>query len=587
MKQFALSASGFKGYTSNATHAGVDQLAPPSVNTLVDTDGSATSRLGYENTGWDLSNANEAHTTFYMRTYDITFFAGGTKVYYIDHGRSNTVVDTGLSLTDGTTTRFAEYAGDVYLTNQTDGLRRIVVMRLNDAAATSGDANVTVDVDGAARLSVFGINGSGDLRINGTAEAYNAVTVSTGVITLVGTLSATYADNAIAIRVHDISSTREKFSKLTFWRERMTGIGAVSSTNADQPNANVFFSKFATAAVLENIIDFTFGAGGSTMELVGKSGINTNILDTEDYLYVFKEKATYIINTSDVTVSSGASIPNLRSPVHGCLNEDCAVDMGNGEIAFITNDKRFMRVKISTDSGAPVVFPDESFDVDLREDLKNMDKDQTGALTFYHSGKRRAIFQVKVDGGWTTFVFDNNIRAWQPPQEGKYFRSYFERDGLLYATSATDDTIYLIDSTYSDDGAAIEHKAATGVFDVDDARLSRLEAKGTISPQTTLNFRIPVNNADLTTVSPKSIVGANFSYPLGGSLGSSSLGSTTIAGDASAEQIAEWKKRFDVWPNDANRTQIVASSFGDGSRWKWKSYALIGKKHSQSLTPLS
>lgn len=577
---------GFKGYTANVTNPSPDMLAPPSVNVLVTDHGDVETRLGYEDTGWNLNNANEAHTTFYHKTYDITFFAGGTKVYYIEHSRSNTVVDTGLSLTDGTTTRFAEYAGDVYLTNQTDGLRRIVVGRLNDAAANSGDANVAIDADMAARLTVFGINGSGNLRIQGTNEAYNAVDAGTGVVTLVGTLSQSYSDNAICIRVHDISSGREAFSKIDFWKERMVGIGSVYTTNTDQPNISVFFSRFTLATTLENIINFTAGSG-ATVEPVGKAGSNMNIVPTEDFLYVFKEKATYSVANADVNTSSGASIPNLRTPNHGCVNEDCAIDMGNGEIAYVTNDKRIMCMKISTESGAAVEFADESFDLDIRDDLRKMDRDQTGALAFYFRGKKQGIFQLKIDGVWTTFIRDNNIRAWQAPQTGKFFRSYFERDGLLYATDAGDDTIYKIDMTYGDNNSFIEHKAATGLFDVDDSHIKRLEAKGKITPSTTLRVRVPVNNADLESVTPKTLTGSSFSYPIDNSLSAKTLSFSGLSNGGSAEQVAEWKKNWDVFPSSANKVQIVFSSFGNANRWSWKWYVLHGVKFSNSFSPVS
>jgi hypothetical protein len=583
-KKFSIGTQKFKGYSSN-TSVGPDYLSVDSVNMLVNEHGDVETCMGYEDTGWNLDQANKPATSFYHKTYDITFFAAGTKVLYCDHNNGNTIVDTGLTLTTGTTTRFAEYAGDLYLTNQTDGLRRIVVGRLNDAAATSGDATVTIDSDMAARLSVFSIT-SGNLRINGTTEAFSSLVVATGVVTLSGTLSQSYSDNTIVIVTSDISSGREKFSKLTFWKERMTGVGAVSTTNADQPNANVFFSKFTTAAVLENIINFSSG-GGATVELVGKSGAVTNILPTEDYLYVFKERETYVIAVSDVDDSSGASIPNLRSPIHGCINEDCAADMGNGELSVITPEKRFIRVKIATDSGAPVIFPDESYDVGIRDDLRYMDKDQTGAFAYYYKAKRQCIHQVKIKGVWEWRIYDNNIRDWQPPRRGIFAKSLFERDGLLYATDGTDDAIYLMDSTYADNGAPIQHRAATGEFNIDDSQIQLLECKGEITPQATLNFRVSINSASLETVKPKVISGSSFSYPLGGSLGSDQMAGDMLGAGGEIEQKAEWKKVFDVFPSSGNKVRVVASSFGTANRWKWNAYTLKGTSYSNSFTPIS
>ncbi len=99
-------------------------------------------------------------TAFYLKTYDLAFFALGTKVYYRDFTNSVTV-DTGIALTAGTTTRFTEALGDVYLSNPTDGVYVIRCMRLNDAAANSGDATVMK----VAKLSLFLSSGEGSLLL--------------------------------------------------------------------------------------------------------------------------------------------------------------------------------------------------------------------------------------------------------------------------------------------------------------------------------------------------------------------------------------------------------------------------------------
>jgi len=266
----AIGTTRFIGYTANDRNAKPEYLSQPSVNCYVDSDGVAHARLGYEVISIDLNQASKSARTYYQEQYDLTWFAAGTKVYYY-RWENTTLYDTGLTLTTGTITRFAEYAGDMYLTNVTDGLRRIVVGRLNDAAATLGDADVIIDTDFAARLSVFSITSS-NLRINGTNEAFASLVISTGVVTLTGTLSATYADNTIAIVTADISSGKEKASKIEFWKERMMLIGSTNAANADQPNATIFFGKFASPTTLEDVVNFTFGAGGSTRETVGKWG---------------------------------------------------------------------------------------------------------------------------------------------------------------------------------------------------------------------------------------------------------------------------------------------------------------------------
>lgn len=576
-RNISISAKHFlDGYTSDATNALPTQLAPPSVNTVIDENGVAACRLGYESLDIDLGTANKPATSYYLKDYDLTFFASGTKLKYYDW-TADALVDTGITLTTGTTTRFAEYAGDLYLTNQTDGLRRIVVMRLNGAVLAAA-SSIIVDTDGAARLSVFSIT-SGNLLVNGTNEAFNAVTVATGTIGMtVPANTHAYADNTIAVYIHDISSGREKGSKVCFWKERIGIMGSLIAGNTDQPNANVFFGKFATSAALENIIDFTAG-GGTDTETVGQGGKITNFLPTEDYLYIFKERESYVIAASDVSItgaSIGSSPPNLRSPIHGCVNEDSAADMGNGEVVFLTPNRRVMRIKIATDSGAPVVFPDESFDVPIRELLNTLDADQSGAHMFYHQGAGRLYIEVSIDAARITLVYDNNIKKWLPPQTGKSFKGYFERNGILYATDRTDDTIYQIDSLFTDDGvtedngSTIEYYIATGLFDVGNAEMNEMEVKGDITQPTTLYFKVPVN---MGTATLKTINGTDYTYGTGQTLGMN-LGTTVLAGQRGDEDVAGYHKVFDIYPSDANKVQLISTT--TGGWYSLKSYELRG-----------
>lgn len=591
MKGFAIPKawSGFKGYVADPNNAGPEYLSQPSVNCLIDENGVAETRMGIEDAGWDLNVAGYGAKTLYHSAYDITFFALGTKVKYVDHANGNTVVDTGLTLTAGTVTRFAEYLGDVYLCNSTDGIRRIAVGRLN-GAASSGAATVICDVDFVSRLSVFG-NTSGNLRVNGTAEAFSSLTVSSGTVTLSGTLSQSYADNTIAIFVHDISSGREKPSKIVFWKERMHLMGFPSASNVDQPNHTVVTGQFVVgetgATSIEKIIDFTYGTGGSTKIPVGKAGMMANLVGAKDYLYFFKSTEAYVAGVGDVTTTGtgiGGTIPVLRDENFGCLNEDCAAVMGNSEIAYLTSDKRIMRIRIASQNGAAVQFPDESFDVPMRKLLNLMDDDQTGALVFYHKGKRRLHVQVKIQAQWVTLIYDNNIGAWQPPQTGWYFKDYFERKGVLYATDATDDTVYRVYSTFTDNASPIECWICTGIFDIDDCSIDSVKVKGQITQPTTINFKLPVNQGTTPT---KTVTGSSYSYGTGSSLGSVMLGGETLGGEGESGDLATYKKVFDGFPRDGNSVQLLSWCLGDSFHYSLKSYQFQVLASDKPFTPLS
>lgn len=581
---FPKNPSGFRGYVAEIDNASPEYLSSPSVNCLIDEQGVAETRLGFEDTGYNLNNANKAHTSFYMSKYDITFFAGGTKVFYIDWNYSTpTVVDTGITLTTGLTTRFAEFGGDIYLTNTTDGMRRIVVMRLNDAAATSGDANVTVDFDGAARLSVFGIGATGNLRINGTNEAYNATVISTGVITLVSTLSQTYADNTIAIRVHDISGVTgiEKASKVFFWKRRLGMLGSEVALNADQPNSTIYYGKFASTLAMETIIVFDYATGGSVAEMVGVSGRVTNAVPVKDFLYQFTNEESYVTAAGDIVLTGtgiGITTPDIRDEEHGCINEDCAVSTGNNEIAYVTLDNRIMRIKLADSNGAAIVYPDDEFDRPMRKILSFMDTDQTGAIVYRHKKKRRTYFQLKISSQWVTLCFDRTINAWQPPQTGKAFKSVFERKGVLYATDINDDSIYRLDSTFNDNNIPFETYIATGVINLEDSTVDKIVVKGKITQSTTIGIKVPVDSAALDNVTAHTITGTSFSYGTGLTLGSTTIGSTSIGADQEdSADYARFKRVFDVFPSEASRAQIITFCLGDSAHYGISSIQIQGR----------
>ena len=585
--------AGFKGYYSDAANASAEYLSTPSSNCIVTSDGRAESRKGYS-AEFSIGVSNKNATCFYHQTYDVAFFALGTKVYYRDFNTSTTV-DTGITLTTGTKTRFSEFNNDVYLTNTTDGVQRIVVGRLNDAAANSGDGAVTVDVDFASRLSVFGIGATGSIRINGDSYAYNATDVATGVITLNAvTLSSTYADNSIVIRVHDISGTSgiQKPSKIEFWKSRLHSMGFPSATDFDAPNHSVNAGQFVIgqtgATGIESIIDFTWGTGGATKIQVNGGGAVTNILGAKDFFWFFAKRKVYATSSADITTSGsaiGLTIPDEKDELHGCLNEDCATVMGDNAITWIDH-KKFMRIPISTDTGAPVSPPQEDFDAAIREDLINMDSDQTGALVYHYRGGLQTIYQVKISGLWTWFIYDHNIvfntssgvqhGAWQPPQLINPVTGFFEREGVLFGTDMTTDTVYSFFTAFSDNQTAIQTTIATGEFNVGNAMMKRATLQGDINFPSEINIRCYVTNntSGRRSGRPKIVLGSNYSYDGNLSIGAVPIGSGGVTSETT--EIARWKKEFYIFPSEANTAQLIAENFQDGGYFSISSYSLSG-----------
>lgn len=644
---------GFVGYQSDAKKFSPAELAPPSLNVMIDESNRAGQRLGYMTESLiGLGVPGKTATSYYFPDYDITVFAIDTKVKYYDW-TTQTVYDTGITLTAGTTTRFADYCGDLYLTNTTDGLRRLVFFRLN-GTVTAGDNHITIDNDGAARLSTFSIN-SGNLIIQGTSEAFTQPTTGTvtaaanngvglirittgapqtiltgmsisitgvggtteandvwtvtkidtthfdlaksvttglasvftnnytsggtwttqpfnGFIELNGTASKSYNDNAVGLVVSDISASREKASKIFFWEERMGLMGSVNTINADQPNATLFFGEFAAsgAAKLNNVILFDNTAGAINIT-VGKSGAITNAVPAKDYLYTFKGRETYSSPASEIT-KTGTGIGNtpthLKDENNGCLNEDCACVVGDNEIEYITPDNRIMRINISTVSGAAVQFPDETFDEPMRNLLKDMDKDQTGARSVYHKAKRRSIHQVKILGQWYWLIHSNttneNRGCWQAPQQVLFASSFFERNGILYATDGSDQTVYSIGTTTDDDGVPIQCTIATGDFLVGSVSMTNAQLEGEISQAALIKIQsfVTTNNGGRQGGSQKMINGSKFSYDSSHGIGIDPVGGSGV--QPITATVADWQKEFDIFPSEANRCQIILTNNNGG-----------------------
>ena len=592
----------FTRYVSDPKNAPPNAVSVPCQNMLLTEDGRVEQRKGYL-AEFSIGVDGQAATAFYSETYDVAFFALGTKVYYHDF-QTAASYDTGLTLTAGTTTRFEEWFGIIFLTNTTDGMRMIQMGRINDAAATAGDTTVSVDLDLGGRLTAFnGVNpiASASLVIEGTAHGIASLVVATGVVTLDGTLSATYSDNRFCLVASDISSGREKFSKTVVWKSRLHGMGFPAATNADHPNNTVMAGQFVIgqtgATGIELIIDFTFGTGGSTKITVGSGGAVKNIIGVADSFYFLNERKTHSVASTSID-SSGASIgltiPDEKDGLHGCLNEDCAALAGNEALIYATPDKRIMRQRIDPDTGTPLDRPEEDFDVDIRQHLLNLDKDQTGALVYHYRGGRQTICQLKETGQWKWFIWDDNIvsvdvygnvrrGAWQPPQQITPVRSFFERNGVLYGTDPSDDTVYSFFTTFTDNQVPIYAIFATGILNVGSAMLKTAHLQGTVNQPSQINLRCFVwNNASgRRSGSPKIIDGSDYSYSEDNSVGAVPVGD---GGVGETTEVAEWSKEFDIFPSEATRCQLTAISEQDGGYFSISSYQLSGQQYAGSFS---
>lgn len=631
--------------------------------------GEAVFSKGTIPVSFDLGESGKASRPFHVSRYNVTFFAINGKVKFVNHNNSDAVVDTGLSLTDtnGRNTRFGEYAGTVFCTNRTDGLRMIHMGRVNQTNATAGDAKITLDQDFIGRLYAFrdgataltgslrianstpiaeafsvpvsrnisgaADNGAGLIRITsevhslqtgnsvviasvaGTTEAngtwvitvINATTFDlqgstftnayvsggtanillNGILPLTGTLDANVADNTIVYTVTDISTGRPKGSGIAFWKERMIIWGVTSDVDVNSATNLVYMSSFALISggdgtALGNIIDFNT-SNTAAREMLGKGGIVTNILATRDYLYMFTEDSSYYAGVADVDLSTGGTLPQLLSNQYGCINEDCAADLGNGLAVFMTKNKRYIGIKIATDTGAPVVFPDETFDSPISNTVALLDSDQSDAFIFYAPHEHRCYLHANVDSERIVSKFNTEIQKWEPPRTNWSFGGMYVRDGVTYAVELSDDTVWQCGEGYQDNGASFEYEkiAAISLVEGDDGRqtlaLSAVGVSGRASELATITVENYISNG---TPQQKSFTVA--SGASSGSLGSVALGSTTL-GEGIGTDMSDYDKLFGIYPKYGSSYQLAVRSTG---AFTVSSYSVYGSVLSKPLLVL-
>ena len=456
--------------------------------------------------------------------------------------------------------------------------------RVNETAAEAGDSSVVIEQNFVARLSAFS-DTTGTIWFAKTtpfSEAYSGVNTSASTVTLTGTLDEDVADNTIVFTVEDLSASVPKASGITFWKERMILWGVILDSGADSSENTVYMSKFASLTALEDIISFDV-AGTAAKEMVGKGGAVTNVIATRDYIYFFTETETYFASEADVNAATGGTPAQLLSNKYGCINDDCAADLGNGTIVFLTQSNRIIAIKIATDSGATIVFPDESFDQDIRNTLETLDDNQTASHFFYHSGKRVFYAQVQIDSTKITLVYDNNLGKWLPPDSNKVFSAYYERLGILYATDLFDDTIYQIDLGTKDNDQDIDCVMATGTYrhsTLTTAKWLNVEMSGSITQDTDITW---TGSVDKSTSVEKTISSSNLSFISSQSFSDVAIGDMVIGGGTVTDRIAHWEKQFRIAPTSYGKSfQPVLRSNG---AFAWKNFAIkLSPLQSSTLT---
>lgn len=566
---FSLSAKHLAGgYHSQQRNRAPEELSIPSKNIRYTKTGAAECRKGYDDTDTDLATANYAFTPHYSQRFNISFFAGGGKLLYVDHNNDDTVVDTGITLDSTVTTRMVESRGILFLHNTVDGLKILILTKLNGAVTAGG--NITIDLDGAALLNRFSLTSS-NICINGTDEAYTNVNVTTGVLT--ATSSAAYADNTFAFVVKAIPNA-PKCSKYVVWRNSLNGIGMAETeadTTYDVPTGTMAGGRFATANSIENIVDFT--GTGSTSEPV--EGNLTNIIALEGYIILFTKQEAYTIGLSDVNQATGSRPPNFFTNA-GCINEECAVEM-DGDLVWASPEGRVIRARRAVIGNVPTLDIDSEFDAPIHEHLRNINTTQDNAVMHYWKKGKLLFYQVSIDEEVLTFVWDNDKGAWCPPDTNKIFAKYYERNGDLYATDAYDDTIYRVEFGVNDNGADIPWVIATGIFTseggITTVETGIMEFLGDMTQPATVYYVPHVNSKQ---GNEKEILSSTASFSIGSPIGATTI-PFAIGGGGTTEEFGSFSYKTAIVPAYGEEFQHKWYSNGDNHRFRIKNWKQTGQ----------
>ena len=152
--------------------------------------------------------------------------------------------------------------------------------------------------------------------------------------------------------------------------------------------------------------------------------------------------------------------------------------------------------------------------------------------------------------------------GWQAPQLVVPANGFFERKGVLYATDATNDTIYSVFTNFDDNTVPIECTIASPEYKLGSAMVRKSTQNGTITQGTDMEMKAYVTNKKAGTreSSPKIVEGSNYTYGA-----NRSIGAVAVGGSSNAVRMpdADWNEDFDIYPQEANKVQLRYYCYGD------------------------
>lgn len=481
--------------------------------------GGFYTRPGYIDSSNSTGQAKAWDGLYAMDDNSLVFTITNGKIYHNGSGSMNSLIYS--TMTVGKKTFMKEYNGDVYLTNPTDGFKRIAISTLQNQV-NLGTGTLEVAAGQGWRFGTSGtINVNGD-DITYTARTDDLLTISTP------TIAVAHSPGEYVTEVTAPANTPAG-TALAFWAEKCLVIGVQGTLGNKYTDSTLFYSETATAATPEKIYSFL----SSGRELIGKGGTLTAIISTRDNTLLFKRRGIEYVY--EIDASSGAPLHKEISSIYGVPGPDCVCQMGNVVVFFTGKELKTIGLQSETVNTFTL---NENFDKKIRRTLALLDEDQSDAVLIFDNKRRLLKLFANYNGQRICFVYlvpgatNNNKRfsgAWSIDVGKNADKAVIWKNDLYFSAS---DMLFQDEFGQDDNGSPIhviaECKEFTANKFMEPDEWHKVAFVGAMGEGASFDLTVYVDN---TAVATDTAEASDLVTPSGGfPIGASPIGYAVLGG---------------------------------------------------------
>jgi hypothetical protein len=482
-------------------------------------NGGWFTRPGYIDAGLSTGENARFDGLYALDDNSLVFGIINGKIYHNGTGSMNSLIYS--SMTAGKSTEMKEYNGDVYLTNTTDGFKRIAISTLQNNLTAGVTGFLTVAAGQGWRFPT-----SGTVNINGDDITYSSRT--NDILTIdASTVAVNHIIGEPVVEVTSVSGVNG--SDLDFYAEKCFVTGVPGASGNTYTDSVAFYSETATAANPEKVYDFPTG----NRELIGKGGGITAIISTRDNMFIFKKRSIEYVYSIDVT--SGAPLHKEISSIYGVPGPGCVCQMGNLVVFFTGKEIKTIGLQSETVNTFTI---DPYFDKKIQRTLQNLDEDQSDAVLIFDNKRKYLKLWANYNGNRICFIYfvptkaNNSKRfsgAWSIDIGKSADRAIIWKDDLYWSST---DIIFQDEFGQDDNGAPIsvvvESKEYTANNFFEDDEWRKLALIGAMGENSQFDLYIYVGN---TIVAEHTVTASELITPIGGfPIGTSVIGYNVVGG---------------------------------------------------------